>query len=175
MNSAENFFEIFSDYFQIDNETLVINENLVKFDIKRHKKSFSLADLLLIIERKTDFKIYPQDWYVHHSFVNKPLDLSKIEVPLSQYIALGDYKNTLDKPIDFLPSTFEYLFVSYMLFELTNEIPLEHYYLWTRDIDDFGDIIYCGRYTDSAGVANEGFSIHRHLKFKDNYLIYNPE
>ena len=44
-------------------------------------------------------------------------------------------------------------------------------YVWCSDVDDKGDQIYVGRYTDASGLNADGFEIHRHLRIKQNYGV----
>ena len=44
-------------------------------------------------------------------------------------------------------------------------------YVWCSDVDDKGDQIYVGRYTDASGLNADGFEIHRHLRIKNNYGV----
>lgn len=115
---------------------------------------------------------YNQDWYLEEQFIRKPLNLKWLLIS----------KNLLDEsramPADRVISTYKLnsaveltyaFFVNY--FVTHGEKLWNTDYVWCSDMDDKGDQIYIGRYTDASGLNKDGFEIHRHLKIKNNYGV----
>ena len=116
--------------------------------------------------------LYNQDWYLKEKFIKKPLGLKWLLVS----------KNLLDEsramPADKVVSTYKLnsaveltyaFFVNY--FVNVGEKLWNNDYVWCSDVDDKGDQIYVGRYTDASGLNADGFEIHRHLRIKQNYGV----
>ena len=115
---------------------------------------------------------YNQDWYLNEQFINKPLEL--------KWLLLS--KSVLDEsramPADKVVATYKLnaaveltyaFFVNY--FVNNGEKLWNNDYVWCSDVDDKGDQIYVGRYTDASGLNADGFEIHRHLRIKKNYGV----
>lgn len=115
---------------------------------------------------------YNQDWYLNEQFINKPLEIKWLLVS----------KSILDEsramPADKVVSTYKLnaaveltfaFFVNYFVND--GEKLWNNDYVWCSDVDDKGDQIYVGRYTDSSGLNADGFEIHRHLRIKKNYGV----
>ncbi|MBP3710280.1 MAG: hypothetical protein J6I73_07765 [Treponema sp.] len=115
---------------------------------------------------------YNQDWYLNEQFINKPLELKWLFVS----------KDVLDEsramPADSviakyeLHSAVELTYTFFVNFFVNNGEKLwNNDYVWCSDVDDKGDQIYVGRYTDASGLNADGFEIHRHLRIKKNYGV----
>ncbi len=117
-------------------------------------------------------RFYNQDWYLNEQFINKPLELKWLFVsksvldesramPADSVLA----KYNLHSAVE-LTYTF---FANYFLNK--GEKLWNNDYVWCSDVDDKGDQIYVGRYTDASGLNADGFEIHRHLRIKNNYGV----
>ena len=115
---------------------------------------------------------YNQDWYLNEQFINNPLELKWLFIS----------KSVLDEsralPADKVVATYKLnaaveltyaFFVNY--FVNNGEKLWNNDYVWCSDVDDKGDQIYVGRYTDASGLNADGFEIHRHLRIKNNYGV----
>lgn len=115
---------------------------------------------------------YNQDWYLKEQFIRKSLNLKWLLIS----------KNLLDEsramPVDKVVSNYKLnsaveltyaFFVNY--FATQGEKLWNNDYVWCSDVDDKGDCIYVGRYTDASGMNADGFEIHRHLRIKNNYGV----
>ena len=58
--------------------------------------------------------------------------------------------------------------ISYYL--VNKEILWPNDYIWCNTYDSSGDQIYVGRYFDPLSLSKPGYSIHRHLSIKKNYV-----
>ncbi len=129
-----------------------------------------------IKQKITDYNgkpcFYNQDWYLNEQFINKPLETKWLFVS----------KNVLDEsrsmPADKVVSTYklnaavELTFAFFANYFVNNGEKLwNNDYVWCSDVDDKGDQIYVGRYTDASGLNADGFEIHRHLRIKNNYGV----
>lgn len=115
---------------------------------------------------------YNQDWYLKEKFITKPLETKWLLVS----------KNVLDEsramPAEkivsryHLHSAVELTYAFFTNFFVNGGEKLwNNDYVWCSDVDDKGDQIYVGRYTDTSGLNADGFEIHRHLKIKNNYGV----
>lgn len=117
-------------------------------------------------------RFYNQDWYLKEQFIRKPLNLKWLLIS----------KKLLDEsramPADKVISSYKLnsaveltyaFFVNY--FVNKGEKLWNNDYVWCSDVDDKGDQIYVGRYTDTSGLNADGFEIHRHLRIKNNYGV----
>lgn len=115
---------------------------------------------------------YNQDWYMNESFVNIPLDNKWYLIQKNIY---DDSRSKLPEHYDrqiSLPLAIQCVFAFFTNFFIYNGEKLwEFSYVWCSDFDTNGDRVYVGRYTDELGLNNNGFSIHRHLRIKNNYGI----
>jgi len=117
-------------------------------------------------------RFYNQDWYLNEKFITKPLETKWLLVS----------KNILDEsramPAEKVVSKYQlhsaveltYAFFT-NFFVNSGEKLWNNDYVWCSDVDDKGDQIYVGRYTDASGLNADGFEIHRHLKIKNNYGV----
>ncbi len=119
---------------------------------------------------------YNQDWYLNDQFVKTPIDY--------KWHLIQKYPNNSTRKktpslilkenicINF-PTAIFCTYTFFAWYFIRNEILWEHDFIWCSDNDSNGDQIYVGRYSDPLGINNSGFSIHRHLKIKDNYTAIN--
>jgi hypothetical protein len=115
---------------------------------------------------------YNQDWYVKEPFA------SECTIEEKWYLIRKDLlKESRGKSIDqssdkmncSLPSALVCVYSFFIYYFHTKTILWPHDYLWCSDQDSNGDRIYVGRYYDNSGLSKNGFSIHRHLRIKENY------
>ena len=117
---------------------------------------------------------YNQDWYLKEAFATEV----RVEPDwhlLRKSVVPGSRGLDPDRVgVGILPSAVlcAYAFFSRCL-HLGGERLWEHDYVWCSDLDHQGDRIYVGRYTDRAGINKNGFSIHRHLRIRENYGVIN--
>ena len=115
---------------------------------------------------------YNQDWYLNEKFIKVSLEpkwllLSK-ELPDESRAMSADKvvaKYSLHSAVELTFAFFVYFFISGGKKLWNND------YVWCSDVDDKGDQIYVGRYTDASGLNVDGFEIHRHLRIKKNYGV----
>lgn len=115
---------------------------------------------------------YNQDWYLHESFINKPLEAKWLLVSkniLDKSRALSVDSVVAKYPLHFAVELTYAFFVNY--FVNGGEKLWNNDYVWCSDVDDKGDQIYVGRYTDASGLNADGFEVHRHLRIKRNYGV----
>ena len=116
---------------------------------------------------------YNQDWYLKETFasevrLNPGWHLVRKAV---ESASRGQDPDHAGQP-GTLPSAVlcAYAFFSHWLHSGGGRL-WEHDYVWCSDLDHQGDRIYIGRYSDSSGVNKNGFSIHRHLRIRENYGV----
>ena len=112
---------------------------------------------------------YNQDWYLNEKFANEGLNkfswhLIKTEV---QDESRGLIPN--EKEIKSMNSAIILTYLFFATYFHTNKILWENDFIWTSDKDANFDKVYVGRYIDKLGIANKGFSIHRHLSITKHY------
>lgn len=118
---------------------------------------------------------YNQDWYLNEKFyLNTNLELSwkLISKDLNDVTKslLPNEQSMKDNNV--LPALF-YTYIFFIYYSI-KKLPLwEFDYIWTSDFDSNNDQIYVGRYYDISKYNKNGFSIHRHLKIKNNYGLLN--
>lgn len=118
---------------------------------------------------------YNQDWYINESFYNEStlkLEWLLVEKKISEN-SRGIDPDILDKGIFQLHSALTFTYVFFIYYLTKNKILWENDYVWCSDYDSNSDQIYVGRYIDPNKINKNGFSIHRHLKIKNNYGISN--
>jgi hypothetical protein len=118
---------------------------------------------------------YNQDWYVNEEFYkSSTLELKWVLVQKR----ISEKTRGLD-PIKFrdenvsLMSALTSTYIFFINYILKKEVLWENDYIWCSDMDSNNDQIYVGRYFDSKKINKNGFSIHRHLKIKNNYGVSN--
>lgn len=112
---------------------------------------------------------YNQDWYDNENFAEKSL---KSRWYLIRKEILNDSRSKnpdLISDSHNFPTAILVTFTFFTYWFLNKEILYEFDYVWCSDFDSEGDRIYVGRYKDIKGKSKNGFSIHRHLKIKQNY------
>lgn len=112
---------------------------------------------------------YNQDWYLKEKFIEKPLEskwflIRKNVFQESRGKNPDEFINDYSFPFAILCA---YAFFSYYFH--TKEYLWKHDFVWCNDIDTNGDKIYVARYVDPLGLNKNGFSIHRHLRIRENY------
>ena len=115
---------------------------------------------------------YNQDWYLNEQFINKPLEIKWLLV--SKSILDESRAMPADKVVSTyrLNSAVELTFAFFANYFVNDGEKLwNNDYVWCSDVDDKGDQIYVGRYTDASGLNADGFEIHRHLRIKQNYGV----
>lgn len=113
---------------------------------------------------------YNQDWYLKEKFIEKPLETKWLLVSKSLLDETRALSVEQIVPRYKLHSAVELTFAFFANYFINNGEKLwNNDYVWCSDIDDKGDQIYIGRYTDASGLNADGFEIHRHLRIKRNY------
>jgi len=118
---------------------------------------------------------YNQDWYLNEAFyVNSKLELKWVLVQkeISQ-LSRGIDPEKFINPIDNMHNSLTYTYIFFIYYLSKNKILWQYDYVWCSDFDSNQDQIYLGRYLDPNKINKNGFSIHRHLKIKNNYGISN--
>ena len=115
---------------------------------------------------------YNQDWYLNEEFIKKTLKTKWLFI--SKKLLDDSRAMTIDKVLSKykLYSAVELTFAFFANYFINNGEKLwNNDYVWCSDVDDKGDQIYVGRYTDASGLNKDGFEIHRHLRIKKNYGV----
>ena len=118
---------------------------------------------------------YNQDWYINESFYKESilkLEWLLVEKKISDN-SRGVDPDILEKGGFRLHSALTFTYVFFIYYLIKNKILWENDYVWCSDYDSNSDQIYVGRYIDPNKINKNGFSIHRHLKIKNNYGISN--
>lgn len=134
-------------------------------------KAITIRNLKDTISQINGYPVfYNQDWYLSEKFIDIPLNLQWLLVaknirPESRGMSPENIneKYRLFKAVELTYAFFVYYFV------FDGQKLWNNDYVWCSDVDDKGDQIYVGRYTDVSGLNADGFEIHRHLKIKKNY------
>lgn len=115
---------------------------------------------------------YNQDWYLKEAFANEN------NIPLEWKLIRSTVKNDTrgKRPEELLvtgdalfPEALALAYTFFAAYHLRSMTLWENDFVWCRETDSNGDRIYVGRYNDPAGIAKNGFSIHRHLRISDMY------
>lgn len=118
---------------------------------------------------------YNQDWYINEAFYNKSslkFEWLLVEKNISEK-SRGIDPNSFEKGVFQLHSALLFTYVFFICYLTKNQILWKNDYVWCSDYDTNYDQIYVGRYLDSNKINKNGFSIHRHLKIKNNYGVSN--
>ncbi len=115
---------------------------------------------------------YNQDWYLNESFANfcsigfrwYLLRRELIDTTRGKSVEIQENLSQNSLPSALLCA---YAFFAYYFHSKNFLWPND--YVWCKDFDSNGDRIYVARYFDPLGVSKNGFSIHRHLKIRENY------
>ncbi len=117
---------------------------------------------------------YNQDWYVKEEFVQKGFEDYQWFLIKKELIDDSRAKEiNVETDLKNLPSALICAFSFFAYFFHANEYLWKNDFVWCSDTDANGDRIYVGRYFDSSGIAKNGFSIHRHLRLRNNYGCIN--
>jgi hypothetical protein len=177
MIEAGNFPEL----LLTEAELLSIKENnCILFAVNNRMETdqlLSIASLRNAIGLDSAEKIgfYNQDWYLKEPFYHQKLEapcwtILPKEIPSASRAQIPSRANaSIGLPSALLVS---YLFFAYY-FHTNGTFLWKHDYIWCSDDDHNGDMIYVGRYEDPAGINQNGFSIHRHLKISEAYGFLN--
>ena len=114
---------------------------------------------------------YNQDWYLKEAFMNESninLKWYLISKNIINHTRGKEPKMLLNTQKTF-PSALLCAYVFFVQYLYNKEILWKNDYVWCNDLDSNGDRIYVGRYIDILGLTKDGFSIHRHLRIRDNY------
>jgi hypothetical protein len=114
-------------------------------------------------------KFYNQDWYMKEKFIQSPL---KIGWNLIRKEVINSTRGKSPDKLRvqyLLPSAVLCTYTFFVYFFCRNIILWEYDFIWCKDKDHNGDIIYVGKYTDLSGLNNSGYSIHRHLQLRSHF------
>jgi hypothetical protein len=115
---------------------------------------------------------YNQDWYLNESFASECSIEEKWYLIRKNLLNESRGKNIDQSDVQMnwlLPSSLVCVYCFFTYYFHTKSVLWPHDYLWCSDHDSNGDRIYAGRYYDISGLSKNGFSIHRHLRIKENY------
>ncbi len=184
-----NFFESFLILKKIDEKNVppipfsekVLNENkdsILILGVSKHKDDSpltlnSLRNLFGLDPEKKEPCFYNQDWYLKQGFANEPLESKWYLVKKNiEEKTRGEEPKKIISELDkseSLPKAVTTAYVFFANYLLNKEILWEFDFIWCADLDDNGDRIYTGRYTDPTGKNKKGFNIHRHLRIRPCY------
>ncbi len=156
---------------QMYSETHILLLQVAYTSQMQHINILSLRDFFGTNAKEESPVFYPQDWYINEKFARTLLSLKWVLLQKElEPQTRGKLPDSEALSQNKLPSaiTCTYAFFAYYLHTSGGKL-WEFDYIWCSDLDASGDRIYVGRYTDPAGLANSGFSIHRHLSIKQNY------
>lgn len=114
---------------------------------------------------------YNQDWYEREYFFTE--ESLKFEWVLININLDNKNRGNVPKINSQLPTALLCSYVFFITYLCRKTIIWRNDYVWCNNFDNLGDQIYVGRYIDSSGFSNNGFSIHRHLSIKNNYVYFN--
>ncbi|MBS1736250.1 MAG: hypothetical protein JSS98_06520 [Bacteroidetes bacterium] len=113
---------------------------------------------------------YNQDWYVKEDFIKKGFENYHWVLIRKELIDESRAKEVnTETGLNSLPSALICAYTFFAYYYHSNEYLWKNDFVWCSDTDANGDRIYVGRYLDPAGIAKNGFSIHRHLRLRNNY------
>lgn len=118
---------------------------------------------------------YNQDWYINEAFFTistLKFQWLLVEKKISEK-SRGIDPNIFENGVFQLNSALLFTYVFFIYYLTKNQILWENDFVWCSDYDTNNDQIYVGRYLDSNKINKNGFSIHRHLKIKNNYGVSN--
>lgn len=129
----------------------------------------SLRDQLGINPDKSEPCFYNQDWYLNEKFMNKPLE-NKWYLIKKNIFDNSRAQNADELTKDYIfPSAIVCAYAFFVNYFSNGDYLWQHDFVWCDDLDHNGDRIYVGKYFDVAGANKNGFSIHRHLRIRENY------
>jgi hypothetical protein len=151
---------------------------LIYIPNKINKEFFNLnklVDIFKFDESLNNVCFYNQDWYFKEDFFfNSPKKSKWVLINKSVKDQTRGLNPSNIKNLNLL-SSFEYTFIFFTYFLITNKYLWPNDYIWTNDFDSHNDQIYVGRYFDVTKKNKNGFSIHRHLSIKNNYGVLSHE
>jgi hypothetical protein len=159
----------------------ILNDNrdsILILGVSKHKDNSpltlnSLRDLFGIDPEKKEPCFYNQDWYLKQGFANEPLEFKWYLVKKNiEEKTRGEEPEKIIKSLSkekILPKAVLTAFVFFVSYFLNKEVLWKEDFVWCSDLDDNGDRIYTGRYTDPAGKNKNGFNVHRHLSIRSCY------
>jgi len=112
---------------------------------------------------------YNQDWYLKENFIEKSLKSKWF------LIRKNVFNETRGKNPDEIINHYSFptaILCAYSFFIYwfhANECLWKHDFVWCNDLDANDDRIYVARYFDPIGISKNGFSVHRHLRIRENY------
>ena len=116
---------------------------------------------------------YNQDWYLKEDFYHQSLNTEWYLLGKSVIVETRA-KNPDSITLNIsLPSAILCAYTFFVYYYHSSKKLWNNDYVWCRDFDNNGDRIYVGRYMDPEGVNKNGFSIHRHLRIRNNYGCIN--
>ncbi|HAQ17683.1 MAG TPA: hypothetical protein DCR40_00430 [Prolixibacteraceae bacterium] len=113
---------------------------------------------------------YNQDWYVKEDFIVRPCEKKWFLIRKNVLNETRGVDPQLIVAKIKLPAAVLCAYVFFCNFLLNQgDLLWKHDFVWCSDVDVNNDMIYVGRYIDATGFCKNGFSIHRHLKLRNNY------
>lgn len=112
---------------------------------------------------------YNQDWYLNETFFKRPLENKWFLIRKSVFNDSRGINPDDMKTISALPSAILCAYSLFVNFYYSKDYLWKYDFVWCNDLDNNGDRIYVARYIDHSGISKNGFSIHRHLRIRENY------
>tara|TARA_B110000037_G_scaffold7366_1_gene7885 strand:+ start:10343 stop:11008 length:666 start_codon:yes stop_codon:yes gene_type:complete len=134
-------------------------------------KENNIINLLSIYgyDGQTNFPgFYNQDWYINEPFAKKGLDYKWYLIKKT----LNEQSRGLipeEAIYNKLPSAILCTYSFFIYWHVNKFLLWEDVFVWCSDLDQSGDRVYVGKYSNEFN--NNGFSIHRHLKIKNFHGI----
>lgn len=127
----------------------------------------NISNLLLLFGYDSDTNspgFYNQDWYIKEPFAKKTLGYRWY---LIKKTLMEDSKGLIPEETIYnkLPSAILCTYTFFIYWHINKFLLWENIFIWCKDLDQSGDRIYVGKYSNDFN--NNGFSIHRHLKIKN--------
>jgi len=112
---------------------------------------------------------YNQDWYLKEEFINKPIELKWFLIRKNVFQESRG-KNPDEIIVNYpFPSAIHCAYTFFVYWFHAEECLWKHDFVWCNDFDVNDDRIYVARYSDPTDLSKNGFSIHRHLRIRENY------
>ena len=145
-----------------DDYILILGANKIN-----ETKDNNIVNLLSLFGYDSTFNnpgFYNQDWYLNEFFAKKPLEFKWYLIKKTLY---ENSKGLIPEETIYnkLPSAILCTYTFFIYWHINKFLLWENIFIWCKDLDQSGDRIYVGKYSNEFN--NNGFSIHRHLKIKN--------
>jgi hypothetical protein len=112
---------------------------------------------------------YNQDWYINERFFYEPISFEWFMIR-KNVISCTRSKDPYGISISNLfPSAIQCAYAFFVCWFHLGEILWKNDFIWCKDKDHNGDLVYVGKYHDINFINKNGFSIHRLLAIREFY------